>query len=41
MFKKFRNWLISIRDSRQLAAKIKSVVKQDELIYPWYNDPKN
>ena len=41
MFSKLRVWLIRIRDSRQLATKIKTHTKQDSLIYPWYNDPKN
>jgi hypothetical protein len=41
MFKRLRTWLISIRDKRQLSDKVKSLVKQDSLIYPWFNDQKN
>jgi hypothetical protein len=41
MFKKIYKLLLAIRDSRQLATKIKTHTKQDSLIYPWYNDPKN
>jgi len=41
MFKKLYSWLIAIRDKRQLAYKVKTLVKQDTLIYPWYNDSKN
>ena len=41
MFRKLRAWLIHIRDKRQLADKVKSLSKQDSLIYPWHDDPKN
>ena len=38
MFRKLRSWLIRIRDNRQLADKVKSLSKQDSLIYPWCDD---
>lgn len=41
MFRRLRAWLIRLRDKRQLAAKIKSLSKQDSLIYPWFDDQKN
>lgn len=41
MFRKLRAWLISIRDKRQLKAKILQNTKQDSLIYPWLDDQKN
>jgi hypothetical protein len=41
MFRRLRAWLIRLRDKRQLTDKVKSLSKQDALIYPWYNDQKN
>jgi hypothetical protein len=41
MFSKLRNWLISIRDKRQLNDKVTSLTKQDSLIYPWYDDAQD
>ena len=41
MFRKLYNMLIRIRDAKLLRDKIKVLTTLDELIYPWYNDPKN
>ncbi len=41
MFRKIYTWLISIRNKRQLEAKILQNTKQDSLIYPLLDDQKN
>jgi hypothetical protein len=41
MFRRLHAWLIRIRDKRQLADKVKTLSKQDSLIYPWCDDQKN
>jgi hypothetical protein len=41
MLSRIKNWLIRVRDKRQLADKIKSLSKQDSLIYTWCDDQKD
>jgi hypothetical protein len=41
MLSRIKNWLIRVRDKRQLYDKVMSHTKQDALIYPWYNDQKD